>query len=164
MSTGIRLGQCEPDGDGLPVCLFALIGSLSCSIIATVGLARGSERPRLSVSRIAPPSCLGLLLFVALALPYLIAGIRPNQHFYETRHLLLFGLPAAFVVLSGKRLLESFIGERAAFVGTFGLALMVSVAALWSSYIFLQARVLKQEALSSHLAAMPMLAAPSCSI
>jgi hypothetical protein len=128
-------------------------------VIAAAMLALRSERPRLSVSRIAPPLCLGLLLFVALALPYLIAGIRPNQHFYETRHLLLFGLPAAFVVLSGKRLLESFIGERAAFVGTFGLALMVSVAALWSSYVFLQARVLKQEALSSHLAVMPMPAA-----
>ena len=137
--------------------LFALVFVLL--VIATAMFARRSARPRLSAARIVPPLCLGVLLFVALALPYLIAGIRPSQHFYETRHLLLFGLPAAFVVLSGKRLLESFIGERAAFAGTFGLALMVSVAALWSSYIFLQARVLKQEALSSHLAAMPMPAA-----
>ena len=41
----------------------------------------------------------------------------------------------------------------------FGLASIVSVAALWNNYVFLQARALKQEALSSHLAAMPMPAA-----
>ena len=35
----------------------------------------------------------------------------------------------------------------------------MSTAALWNSYVFVQARVLKQEALSSHLAAMPMPAA-----
>jgi hypothetical protein len=128
-------------------------------VIATATLARSSERPRVSVFRIAPPLGLGLSLFAALALPYLISGIRPTEHFYETRHLLLFGLPGAFIVLSAKRLLESIIGNRAAVALAFGLALIVSVAALWGSYIFLQARVLKQEALSSHLAAIPMPAA-----
>ena len=137
--------------------LFAAIFVLL--VVITVVLARGSNRPRWSVSRIGLPLCLGLLLFAALALPYLIAGIRPTEHFYETRHLLLFGLPAAFLVVAGKRLLESIVGERAAVAVAFGLALIVSVAALWSSYFFLQARVLKQEALSSHLAAMPMPAA-----
>ena len=75
------------------------------------------------------------------------------EHFYETRHLLLFGLPGSFMVLAGKRLAEGSIGDRAAFVGVFGLASIVSVAAFWSSYVVLQARILKQEALSSHLAA-----------
>jgi len=137
--------------------LFALIAVLL--VVATVGLARGSKRPRWSVFGIALPLCLGVLLFAGLALPYLIAGIRPTEHFYETRHLLLFGLPGALFVLSGKRLLDGVVGEPAAVAGAFGLALIVSVAALWSSYFFLQARVLKQEALSSHLAVMPMPAA-----
>ena len=58
-----------------------------------------------------------------------------------------------------KRFAESVVGRRAAFVGVFGLASIVSVAALWNNYVFMQARALKQEALFSHLAAMPMPAA-----
>jgi hypothetical protein len=122
-------------------------------------LALEAKRSRWSVSRIGLPLLLALLLFVALALPYLIAGIRPNLHFYETRHLLLFGLPGALLILAIKRFMESIIGRRAAFVGVFGLASIVSVAALWNNYVFMQARALKQEALFSHLAAMPMPAA-----
>jgi hypothetical protein len=128
-------------------------------LVIILALARRGERSRPSASRIALPLLLSVLLFAALALPYLISGIRPTQHFYETRHLLLFGLPGALVVLSAKRLLETIIGDRAAVALAFGLALIVSVAALWSSYIFVQARVLKQQALSSHLAGMPMPAA-----
>jgi hypothetical protein len=94
-----------------------------------------------------------------LALPYLVAGIQPNLHFYETRHLLLFGLPGAFFVLAVKRFADSIVGRRAALVGVFGVASIVSVAALWNSYFFLQARALKQEAVFRHLAAMPMPAA-----
>jgi hypothetical protein len=122
-------------------------------------LALKAKRSRWSVSWIGLPLLLALLLFVALALPYLIAGIRPNLHFYETRHLLLFGLPGALLILAIKRFMESIIGRRAAFVGVFGLASIVSVAALWNNYVFMQARALKQEALFSHLAAMPMPAA-----
>jgi hypothetical protein len=128
-------------------------------LVIILTLACRGERSRLSVSRIVLPLLLSVLLFAALALPYLISGIQPSEHFYETRHLLLFGLPGALFVLSAKRLLEGIIGERAAVAGVFGLALIVSVAALWSSYFFVQARVLKQEALSSHLGAMPMPAA-----
>jgi hypothetical protein len=129
-------------------------------VLVTAGmLALEAKRSRWSVSRIGLPLLLALLLFAALALPYLIAGIRPNLHFYETRHLLLFGLPGAFLVLAIKRFAESIIGRRAAFVGVFGLASIVSIAALWNNYVFMQARALKQEALFSHLAAMPMPAA-----
>jgi hypothetical protein len=125
-------------------------------IVIILALTRRSERSRSSAARIALPLLLSVLLFFTLALPYLISGIRPSEHFYETRHLLLFGLPGALAVLSVKRLLEAFIGDRAAVILAFGLALIVSVAALWSSYVFMQARVLKQEALSSHLAATAM--------
>ena len=136
--------------------LFVLIAVV---LFITVVLAARSKRSRLSVSRIGSPLLLSVLLFAALALPYLIAGIRPNLHFYETRHLLLFGLPGACLILALKRFAESVVGRCAAFVGVFGLASIVSVAALWNNYVFMQARALKQEALSSHLAAMPMPAA-----
>jgi hypothetical protein len=89
----------------------------------------------------------------------LIAGIRPTLSFYETRHLLLFGLPGALLALAAKRLFEGAVGDRSALVGVFGLALTVSLAALWNGYVVMQARTLKQEALSSHLRAMPMPAA-----
>jgi hypothetical protein len=137
--------------------VFVLVIAMLVTI--TLVLTRGSKPPRWSVSKIAPPLCLGLLLFVALALPYLISGIRPTEHFYETRHLLLFGLPWAFFFLAAKRVAESIVGRRAAFAAVFGLASVVSVAALWNNYFFMQARTLKQEALFNHLAAMPMPAA-----
>ena len=115
--------------------------------------------PRPPAAQVALPLLLSVVLFFALSVPYLIAGIQPTLSFYETRHLLLFGLPGALLVLAVKRLAQGAIGDRAALVGVFGLASVVSIAALWNSYVFLQARVLKQEALLSHLAAMPMPAA-----
>jgi hypothetical protein len=136
-----------------------LLVPIAVILVVTLVLALKGRRPRLSIVRIGAPLLLSVLLFAAQALPYLIAGIRPNLHFYESRHLLLFGLPGAFFVLAVKRVGESVVGREAAFVGVFGLAAIVSVAAIWNSYFFLQARALKQEALFSHLAAMPMPAA-----
>lgn len=134
--------------------LFALIIG-AVAIVAF--MLRGKDAPPSTpVFQILFPLSLSVLLFVALSMPYLIARIQPTLHFYETRHLLLFGLPGAFFILAIKRLAEHVVGNRAAFVGVFGPALIVSVAALWSGYVFMQARALKQEALSNHLAAMPM--------
>ncbi|MBU6462451.1 MAG: hypothetical protein KGK01_09480 [Bradyrhizobium sp.] len=133
-----------------------LLIPIAVILVVSLVLAFKGRRSRWSIFRIGVPLLLSVLLFFALALPYLIAGIRPNLHFYETRHLLLFGLPGAFFVLAAKRVGESIVGRKAAFVGVFGLAAIVSLAALWSSYFFLQARALKQESLFSHLAKMPM--------
>jgi hypothetical protein len=115
--------------------------------------------PRGNGYRIALPLLLGAVLFVVLSLPYLVAGLRPAEHFYESRHLLLFGLPLAFGLLAAKRLVEAVVGERTAMACVFGLASMLSIAALWNGYVFMQARALKQAALSSHLADMPKPAA-----
>jgi hypothetical protein len=96
---------------------------------------------------------------LVLSLPYLAAGLRPARHFYETRHLLMFGLPMALGLVGLKRLVEARAGARAAFAIVFGSASVISVAALWNGYVFQQARALKQEALYGHLAAMPKPAA-----
>jgi hypothetical protein len=133
-----------------------LLIAIAAILAVTLVLALKGRQSRFSILRIAAPLLLSVLLFLALSLPYLIAAIRPSLHFYETRHLLLFGLPGALFTLAAKRAGESIIGRKAAYVGVFGLATIVSVAALWNSYFFLQARALKQEALFSHLAAMPM--------
>src|SRR5665213_1818245 len=85
-------------------------------VVITVVLARKSRRARLSPSGIGVPLLLSVLLFSALALPYLFAGIRPSLHFYETRHLLLFGLPGACFVLAVKRFAESVVARSAALV------------------------------------------------
>ena len=119
----------------------------------------GEERAVHSRRAVAAPALLAVALFLALSLPYLIAGLRPAHHFYETRHLLMFGLPSALCLLALKRLVETGAGGRIAFVLVFGPACVLSIAALWNGYVFQQARALKQEAVSSHLAAMPTPAA-----
>ena len=137
--------------------LFTLV--IAGVVIAAWILRARDAPPRPPAFEIALPFLLSVLLFLALAIPYLIVGIQPTLSPYETRHLLLFGLPGALLVLAVKRLAQGAIGDRAALLGVFGLASVVSIAALWNSYVLLQARVLKQEALSSHLAEMPMPAA-----
>jgi hypothetical protein len=137
-----------------------LLFTLTIAGVVVAGwMLRAKQAPRTPAFEVALPLLLSVLLFLALAMPYLIAGIQPTLSFYETRHVLLFGLPGALLVLTVKRLAQGAIGDRAALVGVFGLALVVSIAALWNSYVFMQARALKQQALASHLAAMPMPAA-----
>jgi hypothetical protein len=103
----------------------------------------------------ALPLLLCPVLFLALSLPYLIAGVRPTGNFYESRHLLMFGVPLALGVVAVKRLTEIALGARAAFVTIFGAASILSIAMLWNGYIFMQARALKLESLVDHLASMP---------
>jgi hypothetical protein len=121
-------------------------------VIALVLFFRKAQRSRASVVRLALPLLLSLLLFFLLALPYLVAGLIPGENFYESRHLLLFGLPLALGLLAVERAIGFMVGDRAATVGVFGVASILSIAVLWNGYVFLQARALKQEALSSQLA------------
>lgn len=116
---------------------------------------RSDEKERRSTEcRIVVPLLLGPVLFLMLSLPYLVAGLRPAENFYESRHLLMFGVPLALSLVAIKRLAEVMIGAGTAFAAVFGLASILSIAVLWNGYVFMQARALKQEALSSHLAGM----------
>ena len=128
-------------------------------ILATVlvGIVLLMLRPatKAATSRLAIvlPLVLAMVLFLALSSPYLIAGLRPSSiHFYESRHLLMFGLPSALTLLAFKRQAERWIGPGAAFAVMFGPALIISIGMLWSDYVFMQARTLKQEALARDLA------------
>ncbi|MCK1386299.1 hypothetical protein [Bradyrhizobium sp. 21] len=99
------------------------------------------------------PFALAVILFLALSLPYLIVGIPPSStHFYESRHLLMFGLPSALMLLAVKRGAERWVRPGAAFAVVFGLGTMLSIGMLWTDYAFMQARTLKQQALTHHLA------------
>ena len=116
-------------------------------------LLRPARKPTTSRLAIALPLVLALILFLALSSPYLIAGLRPSStHFYESRHLLMFGLPSALTLLAFKRQAERWISPGAALAVMFGPALIMSIGMLWSDYVFMQARTLKQEALARDLA------------
>jgi hypothetical protein len=127
------------------------------ALLITVGFLLLRSMPaqtRAPAKSIALPLLLCPSVFLALSLPYLIADLRPAENFYESRHLLMFGLPLALGLLALKRLTEMFIGEHIAFAVVFGLASILSIAMLWDGYVFMQARALKQEALTSRLADM----------
>jgi len=113
------------------------------------------ETSSVSASSARLPLLLSPVLFFALALPYLVAGLRPADHFYESRHLLMFGMPVALALLGIKRLAEVRVGANIAFAAVFGTAATLSIAMLWNGYVLMQARALRQEALIAHLASMP---------
>ncbi|SFK05544.1 hypothetical protein [Bradyrhizobium sp. cf659] len=116
-------------------------------------LLRAETGPTATGYAIAAPLSLAVVSFLALSLPYLVAGSRPSSsHFYESRHLLMFGLPSALTLLALKRWVERAIGPKAAFVVVFGLGAVLSIGQLWNVYVFMQARTLKQEALANDLA------------
>lgn len=114
---------------------------------------RADRKSTASRSAITMPLALAVVLFLALSSPYLIAGLRPSStHFYESRHLLMFGVPLALTLLAFKRQAERWAGPSVAFAVVFGAGLIVSIGMLWSDYIFMQARSLKQQALAGDLA------------
>ncbi len=133
---------------------------LAAVLAGIVLLLRADTKPTTSRLAIALPLVLAVVLFLALSSPYLIAGLRPSStHFYESRHLLMFGVPSALVFLAFKRLAGCWITPSVAFAVMFGSGLILSIGMLWSDYVFMQARTLKQEALTRDLAGRPQPAA-----
>lgn len=133
---------------------------LAAMLVGIVLLLRADTKPTTSRLAIALPLGLAMVLFLALSSPYLIAGLRPSStHFYESRHLLMFGVPSALVLLAFKRLAGRWVAPSVAFAILFGSSLILSIGMLWSDYVFMQARTLKQEALTRDLAGRPQPAA-----
>ncbi|PSO14419.1 hypothetical protein C7G42_31535 [Bradyrhizobium sp. MOS003] len=130
-----------------------LLFILAAVLVGIVLLLRADTKPITSRLAIALPLVLAVVLFLALSSPYLIAGLRPSStHFYESRHLLMFGVPSALVFLAFKRLAGRWTTPSVAFAIMFGSGLILSIGMLWSDYVFMQARTLKQEALTRDLA------------
>ena len=115
---------------GISVAGFVSIGRESCRDISGLLLA-------------AP------LVFVASALPYIIAGQLPNAHFYNTRHLLLFGLPLALASIAVGRLCRRY--SRHLQFAFLGVAVAVSVALLVRHYADLETRAMRQASIAEHL-------------
>jgi hypothetical protein len=93
------------------------------------------------------PAIAGIVLFFSCASPYIAAGLGPNGHFYESRHLILFGLPLGLLMIAAYRFLH--LTFRGSSVGLAFLVLMLSVnlCALWNGYFLQQARWLRQESM-----------------
>ncbi len=133
---------------------------LAAVLVGIVLLLRADTKQTTSRLAIVLPLGLAMVLFLALSSPYLIAGLRPSStHFYESRHLLMFGVPSALVLLAFKRLAGRWVAPSVAFAILFGSSLILSIDMLWSDYVFMQARTLKQEALTRDLAGRPQPAA-----
>jgi hypothetical protein len=122
--------------------LLLVVGLLVAS--ALLPLARPHApwtRSELIVPIIAFP-----VTFIAEAIPYLLINVAPSAHFYETRHLLLFGLPAGFFIIALKRLCDNTLGWRSGAV-VLSLSIGLALTSLWNAHAFLQARWIKQLAI-----------------
>jgi hypothetical protein len=97
------------------------------------------------------PGLAAIGTFVVCASPYLASGIQPAQHFFETRHLILFGIPLGLLLIFAVRVVGLVVSNRVVACGILGIALSINICALWNGYFFQQARWLRQEAMIDDL-------------
>ncbi|WP_368507563.1 hypothetical protein [Bradyrhizobium lupini] len=153
----LRWSSYEPALDGLHVAvqsnwligLSLLVGLSMVAIPALHGIA-DVPRDQKKLLDLAWPAVAGAALFILCALPYISVGIAPTGHFYESRHLLLFGLPLGLVVISALRLVQSASNRIAGYLFCLGV-LSINICSLWNSYFFQQARWIRQSAMIQQL-------------
>ncbi|WP_213770073.1 hypothetical protein [Bradyrhizobium sp. dw_78] len=92
-----------------------------------------------------------IVAFVVLAAPYIVSGISPTGQFYESRHLVLFGIPLGLVSIAGYRIVAAVSAKDAVGRAAIGLVIALNLCALWNNYLFQQARWLRQAALIDDL-------------
>jgi hypothetical protein len=90
---------------------------------------------------------LGVVIFALFSLPYIAISTAPNGDFYESRHLILFGIPIGLLAISLFRLVLSLPGTRPIALTILVFVLTVDLCALWGGYFHQQARWLRQDAL-----------------
>lgn len=132
-----------------PIILALVIASVLVAILARID--RDARTP--SASATIWPFLAATLAFVGFASPYLVSGISPTEHFYEGRHLILFGIPFGLGAIGIYRLARAtFRNARAGHLATL-LIITLNLCALWSGYFLQQARWLRQEAMIDELQA-----------
>jgi hypothetical protein len=114
---------------------------LACALLPLARPHASWTRSELIIPIVAFP-----VTFIAEATPYLLINVAPSAHFYETRHLLLFGLPAGFFVIALKRLCDNTLGWRLGAI-VLSLSIGLALASLWNVHAFLQARWIEQLAI-----------------
>lgn len=130
----------------LPIILALLVGFGFVTLAALLNKRR-MDRVTGSAGSAAWPAAAAVILFVACASPYIASGLSPDGHFFESRHLILFGLPLGLILVCTYRTVSLIFHNRAAGQALIALALSANLCALWSGYFFQQARWLRQEAL-----------------
>lgn len=151
----LRWGTWEPALDGIrfavrspgAACLSLL---LSAGLIALAISGPRKPLPRVYAIEVVGPVVAGILLFIICALPYVSVGIAPTGHFYESRHLLLFGLPLGLLVIGVMRAVR-LVSTTALTSIVAALIVSINLCALWNSYFFQQARWLRQSAMIEQL-------------
>lgn len=132
-----------------------LVLALLIAVVIVALLARNrSLRNAVSTGSVAAmiwPVVAAVVIFLFCAMPYLVSGIQPDGHFYESRHLILFGIPNALLLVAFLRGLALLPVHRGISYGLVAIVLSVSISALWSGYINQQARWLRLEALMQNL-------------
>ena len=122
--------------------------AIMSGFVALVSAGSNDDKPK-SIGSAAWLVGAAIVTFVAFASPYIVSGLSPNGNFYESRHLLLFGIPLGLLLIGVCRIAR--VSGRLATTLVCVLALSVNLCALWSSNFLQQARWLRQEALISSL-------------
>jgi hypothetical protein len=104
-----------------------------------------------SVSAAVWPALAASVTFVICASPYLASGIQPTKHFFESRHLVLFGIPLGLMLICAFRVAGLIVTNRIVAYSIIAITLSVNLCALWSGYFLQQARWLRQEAMIDDL-------------
>jgi hypothetical protein len=123
--------------------LLALVSGIAFALIG----GRPSNRKAPAAATIVWLLIGAIAVFLACAIPYIVSGVGPDGHFFESRHLILFGIPLALALLACSRLIRRGTGSDT-FAGlAAGAALSLNLCALWDSYFLQEARWLRMEAL-----------------
>lgn len=130
-----------------PLGLAIVIASVLVAILAK--LARESRAP--SMHATAWPFLAAAVVFLGLASPYLVSGISPSEHFFESRHLILFGIPLGLGAIGLSRAAHKAFGTDKAGHLIIVPILALNLCALWSGYFLQQARWLRLEAMIDQL-------------
>jgi hypothetical protein len=97
------------------------------------------------------PVLAAAIVFVMCAMPYLASGVQPSEHFFDSRHLVLFGVPNALLLVAFLRVVGLLAIPRLIGFGLVAVVMAVGISALWSGYVNQQARWLRLEALMDDL-------------
>jgi hypothetical protein len=124
-----------------PIILALAIG---LGFVALVRNRPDNSRPK-SIASVILLAATAVVSFVVCASPYIASGISPNGYFYESRHLLLFGLPLGLLLICVFRIVR--MSSRSASLLFCAGALSVNLCALWSGDFLQQARWLRQESM-----------------
>jgi hypothetical protein len=128
-----------------PAILMLVVGSGFVAAIIWRNRGDADHRPASAATAIYL-AIAAVAVFFVCAMPYLVAGLSPDAHFYESRHLILFGLPLGLMLICAYRIVCQISNEIAGRVLVV-ILLSVNLCALCSGYFLQQARWLRQESL-----------------